>query len=151
MKDKFNQIKATLIEMMFDVDEGVINPLDFFIELKQLDEIINGDSKTEGLLTQCQTLALDEAEKYKNDVYHGFKINLRSGGKYKYDHVDQIKQLEEKLKQIKKEIKELQEASKAAYINNRIMLDQDTGEEIKPAQYIPYQTSIILTKEKGDV
>jgi hypothetical protein len=114
------------------VRDGELSPLDAYIELKSIVEAC------EDGLKEIKDLALIEAEKFKGQQYKGFTIDVRSaGGRYTYDHLPEWVSLKEKMKDIEK-------MSQAAFKNRNqgFFLNEHTGEIYEPASYREGTTTI---------
>lgn len=149
MIDQIKNIPELLSEFTIQVEEGNINSLDAYIAVKEIEKIISGDKSSVGILEQLRDLAIDEAEKVKGESYKGYKVELKQGGRYDYSHISKISDLKQEMKPLEQSIKELQKVAQTAFKIGHTMVDDETGEVIEPAKYIPYATSIVLTKEKG--
>ena len=118
---------------------GNINALECYIELKNL----------EAFVKECKDMiqadALSEADKHKGQVFMGYQIDVRSvGGKYSYDHIEEIVQLKAQLKELEKAAQESYKLS----AKGSIMMNVDTGEVTPTAHYKEGTTAIILKEAK---
>lgn len=127
----FEQVQA----ISQSVGDGFESPLKAYIELKNLEELCKQ------LKDEIQADALNEANAFKGQVYHGYQIDVREvGGRYSYDHIEEIVALKEK-------IKELEKASQMSWKmsnSGSIMMNEQTGEVTLPAHYKGGSTAIIL-------
>jgi hypothetical protein len=127
----FEQVQS----ISLNVGDGFESPLKAYIELKNL------ESLCKELKDQIQADALNEANAFKGQVYHGYQIDVREvGGRYSYDHIEEIVTLKEK-------IKELEKASQMSWKmsnSGAIMMNEQTGEVTPPAHYKGGSTAIIL-------
>jgi hypothetical protein len=127
----FNQVQA----IAQNVGDGFESPLKAYIELKNL------ESLCKELKDQIQPDALKEAEAFKGQIYHGYQIDVREvGGRYTYDHIDEISRLKERLKDLEKSA----QLSYKMSANGAIMMNEQTGEVTSPAHYKGGSTAIIL-------
>lgn len=123
--------------MSSDVCFGQAMPIDLMIALKEIKELIND------IETQHQDDFIKQAEIYNKQEYMGYSIELKSGGgRYNYDHIPEIVELNER-------IKELQSKAQNSY---RVSLSglnaiTDDGELLTPAKFIPSKDSIIIKKK----
>jgi len=127
----FEQVQS----ISLNVGDGFESPLKAYIELKNLEALCKE------LKDQIQADALNEANAFKGQVYHGYQIDVREvGGRYSYDHIEEIVTLKEK-------IKELEKASQMSWKmsnSGAIMMNEQTGEVTPPAHYKGGSTAIIL-------
>jgi hypothetical protein len=135
----FQEILQAVEVHSISAKNGNANPLDVYIELKNL----------EAHVKYCKDLvqlnALDEAEKYKGQSYLGYDIDVRSvGGRYTYDHIDEITALKEQIKDLEK----LAQDSYRMSNKGSIMMNEETGEVTAPAHYKEGPTAIILKLRK---
>jgi hypothetical protein len=127
----FNDVQA----IAQNVGDGFESPLKAYIELKNLEALCKE------LKEQIQPDALKEADAFKGQVYHGYQIDVREvGGRYTYDHIDEISRLKERLKDLEKSA----QLSYKMSANGSIMMNEQTGEVTSPAHYKGGSTAIIL-------
>jgi hypothetical protein len=127
----FNDVQA----IAQNVGDGFESPLKAYIELKNLEGLCKE------LKDQIQPDALHEADAFKGQVYHGYQIDVREvGGRYTYDHIDEISRLKERLKDLEKSA----QLSYKMSANGSIMMNEQTGEITSPAHYKGGSTAIIL-------
>jgi hypothetical protein len=127
----FNQVQA----IAQNVGDGFESPLKAYIELKNLETLCKE------LKDQIQPDALHEADAFKGQIYHGYQIDVREvGGRYTYDHIDEISRLKERLKDLEKSA----QLSYKMSANGSIMMNEQTGEITSPAHYKGGSTAIIL-------
>jgi len=127
----FNDVQA----IAQNVGDGFESPLKAYIELKNLEALCKE------LKDQIQPDALKEADAFKGQVYHGYQIDVREvGGRYTYDHIDEISRLKERLKDLEKSA----QLSYKMSANGSIMMNEQTGEVTSPAHYKGGSTAIIL-------
>jgi len=130
-QDIFNQIQA----IAQNVGDGFESPLRGYIELKNLEALCKE------LKDEIQSDALNEANAFKGQIYHGYQIDVREvGGRYSYDHIAEISDLKARLKELEKEA----QLSYKMSANGSIMMKEDTGEVFPPAHYKGGSTAIIL-------
>jgi hypothetical protein len=127
----FNDVQA----IAQNVGDGFESPLKAYIELKNLEALCKE------LKDQIQPDALHEADAFKGQIYHGYQIDVREvGGRYTYDHIDEISRLKERLKDLEKSA----QLSYKMSANGAIMMNEQTGEVTSPAHYKGGSTAIIL-------
>ena len=120
-----------LSEKMIEVEGGNKCPLAFYIELKEITDLLKD------LMDQIKPTALTEASKWHGQVYCGYEIIKKAGGgRYNYDHIPEIIELKNQVKELEKQA---QYALKT--INNGLLITAD-GELITPAQYIQNDDTI---------
>ena len=120
-----------LSEKMIEVEGGNQCPLAFYIELKEITDLVKD------LMDQIKPTALTEASKWHGQVYCGYEIIKKAGGgRYNYDHIPEIIELKNQVKELEKQA---QYALKT--INNGLLITAD-GELITPAQYIQNDDTI---------
>ena len=124
--------------------QGDINPLDAFVQLKKLEEL----SKT--IKKNIKELALEEIAKYSNEAkagidMYGANVSIKnSAGRWSYDHIQEIKDLENNLKELKKRHQEAYKADK----RGESIVDSETGEIIQPAMYSQGDETIMIRFKK---
>lgn len=124
--------------MSKDVHLGSALPIDLLLVLKQIKEVIDEIEE------QHSDDFSKAAQLYNKQEYNGYTIEVRTGGgRYNYDHIQEIVNLNE-------QIKELQAKAQSSY---RIALTSLSaisidGELIIPAKFIPSKDSIIVKKKK---
>jgi len=120
-------------EIINQVREGLINPLEAYIQLKS----IEADLKT--ALPLINDEAVEEAKKHalKSFKFKGAEITLKSNpGTWDFKSIDSWRLQKEKLK-------EVEESAKIAYQTKGKSVQFDmNGEEIQPAQYTPGRDNI---------
>jgi hypothetical protein len=135
----FQEIFQAVEVQSISAKNGNLNPLEVYIELKNLETFVK----------ECKDLvqldALGEAEKYKGQIFNGYEVDVRSvGGRYTYDHIDEIAAL-------KAQIKDLEKAAQDSYklgAKGSIAMNAHTGEITEPAHYKDGSTAIILKLKK---
>jgi len=131
-------LKHTLSQMSKDVALGQALAIDLLLVLKQVKEQI------EEIETTHAEDFVKAANLYNKQTYDGYNIEVRTGGgRYNYDHIPEIVNLNEQLK-------ELQAKAQSSY---RIALTSisavsEDGELIVPAKFIHSKDSIIIKKKK---
>jgi hypothetical protein len=117
-----------------DATEGHSNPLELYIDLMDLKSHLDDFIKT------IKPHALQTAEMWKGQVFHGKKIALQEGGRWDYSGIPEIKELQDRIKELQKN------AQSAAKQAERGLMTLDEDVVIQPAVYRPNQTSIRLEK-----
>jgi len=130
-------IYATLSSMSKSIDDGNINPLRAFVELKNLSDMIAS------MQDAVKEQAIAERMKYGKEevVIDGFKIEQVPGRKlWKYDHSSSWQDINDRRKT-------LETLMQKAYAGASIV-DGETGEEIEPAALTFSSETLRLTKTK---
>lgn len=117
---------AQVERLMANLAEGYENPLEAYVVIKHLQDLLTSMEKN------VQPLALNEAAKFaKGDgstLGVSFKVVSKVGA-YKYDH-------DEEWVSLKSELKAREQDMQAAYKaqeRNRVVLSEATGEVVPPA------------------
>lgn len=131
------QIKNFIAKRVADALDGNGNPLDVFIELRDLENDISFG------FDLIREAAMAEAEKYKGQEYRGFIVNIQSSGRYTYDHIPEYVQLKNQLKELEKRYQESFKLSE-----RMIAMVDDNGEQIPPASYKSTSPAIQLKAKK---
>jgi hypothetical protein len=132
----WENIWSDLILQVQKAEQGEINPLDAYIELKDMAEYIDNQMKF------LKESAIVEAEKYKGDIYRGYQVDVRNvGGRYDYSNITEICDL-------KAQIKELEKMAQASYKNGLkgLQMMSNDAELIQPAKYTDGSLAIVLKK-----
>lgn len=120
MRDILN---AHLAEMVNNVNDGDVSPLETWFEMKRMME------KVKYHMSLIEDAAINERESIGADDYKvdGFRIEVVQGRKmYSYKHIGRWKELEVHRKQV-------EQAAKAAADTGNVVIDP-YGEEIEPAE-----------------
>jgi hypothetical protein len=133
--DKIEKKIKDLYELVLD---GEIDPLDVIFLLKQIEK------KSKEYKTKIEGMAIEELSKYGKDGYNieGYNINIKkSAGRWSFDHISEIKELENKLKDLK-------DKHKSAYkqLDKNITSIGEGGVVVTPAKYKEGKEIIIMTK-----
>lgn len=130
-----------LVDFAQQVVLGELSPLEFKLYLNRLKDVI----------TECEEMVdevvLTEGEKYKGQVIHGYRVEISSSGRYKYDHIPEIVELKKRLKFLE----QLHQSAYKFHTQGTCILDDETGETITPAEFVPSKTYVKLQKEKGSL
>tara|TARA_R110001592_G_scaffold190243_1_gene435908 strand:- start:745 stop:1155 length:411 start_codon:yes stop_codon:yes gene_type:complete len=122
------------------VKEGEIDPLKAIIVLKEIEK------KAKEYKSMIDDIAIDEITKYGRDGTNidGYNVNVRnSAGRWDFNHLTEIKDLEDKLK----ELKDKHKGSYKQMLQNLTTLGEG-GEVIVPANYKGGKEIIVITKIK---
>lgn len=138
-RGSIDQVGYKLLEMSQQVVDGELHPIEFKIYLNKLKEVI---SESEKLIEE---VILTEAEKFKGQPVHGYRVEVTNSGRYSYDHIPEYKQLKDRQKAI--EVKH--QMAYKLWQQGGQMVDPDTGEIVTPADYVPTKSYVKLQKEKG--
>ena len=114
LKTTVTDLLAQKEQIINDVVEGNINPLDVACYFKEIENVINSVRKDD----RIKPLILEEAKKFKGQEYHGHKIEVRE--KKNYDFKQDAKWAE-----LNKALKAREKLLKAA---NGDVVDPETGE-----------------------
>lgn len=153
IKAATQQIKEVLGDIILQAEEGNHPPLETYILIREVALLINGDKKAKGILDQVRDLAISEAEQYNGQEFMGYKIQVKTSGRWDYSSCSQVTELKEELADLSKDLKDrIKDAEQLAQSLSRNasagMVDEDTGQVMEPARFIPNATSITLTKSK---
>lgn len=134
-----NEIK--LLEQ--EVIEGNFNPLEAFIQLKKLEDLAKQVKKN------IKEYAINELSKYGNGGIGtemlGANVSLKkSAGKWYYDHIAEVVNLEDQLKLLKQK----HQSAYKAHERGESVVDSDTGEIIMPASYTQGDETIMIKIKK---
>jgi hypothetical protein len=133
-----SQIEDYLLNMLNQVEEGNLNPLDLKIEIKTLTDLLGGIDK------QVAPLIATEGQKWHKQTYKGYKIEyVDSGGRYSYDHLQEWVNAKQSLKIIELNA----QLSLKALEKNQLMIDEG-GVITEPAVWKCNDPFIKLTKTK---
>ena len=117
---KTTNIKETVAEITTAVENGEVNALEAFINLKKIEEIIKQVKKN------VDDLVIEEAAKYSTKTFTTFdaEVTLKnSASRYDFSNIPEIVTRE-------LELKALKDKHKAAIKSD--VIDLDTGELIEP-------------------
>ena len=129
------QIIEKVIGMATDVKEGNINPLEAYIQMKQLDTALSN------AISQIQDDARNYAETYGQKTFDAFgaRIELRNAAsRWDYSNCHQVVELDTKLKTMKK----LAEQAVSAEVYD------ENGVRIEPATKIEGKSTIAIKLKK---
>jgi hypothetical protein len=125
-KSNFNAHNNSLTQLTDSALSGMIDQLDVYLFLKKLETTVK-DS-----LSLLKDGAADEAVRYGKGEHlvDGAYISVKaSAGRWKFS---------DRVAEAKAKVKELEDLEKAAYkAKGNIMVNQETGEEVEPAQFFP--------------
>ena len=135
---KQNEIRQQVAKMTNDVLQGNTNPLDAFIFIKKMEEVLKQ------VKDNIKDVAIDEAARHggKTFAFGDAKVTLKSSaGRWNYKHIQSI---------IDKaaELKELQELHKSAANNKGATIVDSDGVIIEPAIYTDGKETISITIKK---
>jgi hypothetical protein len=125
-----NEIKNQILLIVNEVNDGYVDPLKAYMELKELEEIISISMKS------IKDQAMDEARKYgkKSFQFHNAEITLKNGAsRYDFSHIQSYQQQKEKLKYIEE----------LAKIGGGVI--EETGEIIEKAKKIEGAETIMIS------
>jgi predicted NodU family carbamoyl transferase len=130
-------ILVTLQAYAQDVEEGKVNALSAYVEMKALSELIGS------MMDNLKDQAIEERRKYGKEevIKNGYKIELANGRKiWKYDS-------SQRWQQINAQRKTYEELMQKAYAGAQIA-DAETGELIPAAELSFASDTIRLTEVK---
>jgi hypothetical protein len=138
-----NQVKYTILDALQDMThlilDGHVNALEGKILLDELRKSLDNFE------TQITDQVLSEGAKYNKQHYGDYYVEVKTGGgRYQYDHIDAINELQ-------LEIKRLQKIAQDSYkmsLNKLEMISQD-GELISPAKFVPSKEYIVIKRKGG--
>ena len=129
----FIEIRQKIQESANQVIEGEINPFELGRELSYTGNAIKSAKE------KISDAEKEEFEKYSKEELKEMKIQKAGGGyTWKFDHIQEWKELENKLKDIEDKAKKAFYAS----IKNSTFFDNETGSEITPANGKPKKQSV---------
>jgi len=124
--------------------QGNLNPLEAFIMLKKLEDLAKEVKK------KIKDLAIEEISKYNNESKTGVEmlgasITLKkSAGRWNYDHIAEVVNLEYDLKMLKQK----HQSAYKAHERGEAVVDTDTGEIVMPADYRQGDDTIMIKIKK---
>lgn len=124
-------------EMSSEVMDGNASALETFIELKRMSKLIDG------IINDIKDEALSEAEAYgKGDsIINGAVVSVRAvGGRWKFDHISEWKNIEDKKKGIEQKYKTAFKNAENGLYN----VSESTGEILELPSYSAGPDAIIL-------
>lgn len=132
------EIKNLIGQLAADALDGRINPLDAFIDLRELEK----DIKL--AFDLIRDASMIEAEKYDGQTYRNYDISVRAvGGRYSYDHIDEYMELKSQMKELEKRYQESYKLSE-----RMIAMVDDNGEQVPAAHYKSASPSIQLKAKR---
>lgn len=147
------QIENALAERIFKAEEGEINALPVYHDLRALADFVENVLGQKAFMEQV----LDEVRQYGRDGkgVGDKKYTVKNSTTYSYGHIPQIKELEDKLKAVKKpieaQIKALKEKAKQSLRDmdgnsSFVNVNTETGEVFPPAHKFSKET---INRGKG--
>ena len=140
-KELFFEMRAEeLAEYVNDVEEGKLNALRAYAEIKELESYVTQAKK------QIEPLAFEEAEKYPDKTFsaEGFTFEKRNGGLlYGYKAIPEWQEIEARKKAVEKQA---QTAYKLYMQTGRRPITDD-GEEL-PLPEISHRKDSLVVKKK---
>lgn len=126
--------KAKYVQDM--INEGYISPVDVIINLRIIKEFIEATEKL------IKADATDAAGRYKNDLYKGCKIEIRSlGGRTNFSEDPVYNDLQKKLKDRESLLKS------AINAPNAVIFDIE-GIEVPKVSVVPGKDTLVITMQK---
>lgn len=142
MKLNTENMKQEIENKLLQVAEGEVCPLETYIELKALRDLL--DESIKGI----QDEAIQEAEKYGKEPFSmsGVLVQVRAGaGRWSFNHI-------EKWNSIKASLKGVEDMAKQAFKlseKGQSIVD-DSGEVVEPGSYTSGKDTIFITKPKTE-
>lgn len=94
------EIKHFINELVKRVKEGNQSALDVFISFKQIADYLEKAKK------EIDEVAINEAEKYQNETYNGFKVSIVQGRKmFDFKNIKEYSEKQSELKSIEEKYK----------------------------------------------
>ncbi len=129
-------IKTIIENMIEDVQEGELNPLEAYARLKEAEQLIKK------ALLDTFDLALDETDKHgaKSFTAHGFKFEKRNGKRtYHFDHIPDYVEANKFMKEVKQKYTDAYNQSQ----KGNTLID-DNGEVLPMAKVTHSKDTIIV-------
>lgn len=143
IKTQFHDMQELLNDVTKSVQKGEIDAMEVFHAMRFMEKSVAHASKSikPNVLFYLETVnARHEPWRYDG---HEFKLES-GGGRWDFDHIPEINELEEQLKALK-------ERHKMAYrihVSGGVMVDDETGEIVTPASYRSYDDKIVVRLSK---
>lgn len=132
------EINEKIASIVVGVEDGKTDALKAFISLKEIEKVLAAS------MSQIKEQAVTEAKKYgaKSFDLLGCRIDVKDGtARYSYKHISQWSSMSDSMKR-------LEEAAKLRAKNPSVIIADDNGEEILPAQITFDKESIAITLPK---
>ncbi len=140
--DNYNILKHLVNGMVNEAKDGEVSALKTFIELKRMSK------ELDECLKDIKDEALSEAEQYGKgeQIIHGAVVAVRAvGGKWKFDHISEWKEIEDKKKAIEAKYKNAFKNAENGLYN----VAENTGEILELPSYSAGPDAIILKFPKS--
>lgn len=140
--ENYNIFKHQIDGIIYEVENGYTSALETFIELKRMSKLIDG------IINDIKDEALSEAEAYGKgeQIVHGAVMSVRAvGGKWKFDHIGEWKEIEDKKKAIETKYKTAFKNAENGLYN----VSESTGEILELPSYSAGPDAIILKFPKS--
>lgn len=128
-----DNIGSLLDRKKTDVLEGNDDAYKLMLFIKKLEE------KLKSVKNDILEVAVDETT--DKIEWNGYRFENTSSGRYNYDHCLEWTELKERMKTIEKNMQ-------IVYKSGNAMFDNETGEEVQPAEFKPSKKSVKITKYK---
>ena len=140
--ENYNIFKHQIDGIIYEVENGEVSALNSYIELKRMSK------ELDEALKSIKDEALSEAEQYGKgeQVIHGAVVSVRAvGGKWKFDHIGEWKEIEDKKKAIEAKYKNAFKNAENGLYN----VAESTGEILELPSYSAGPDAIILKFPKS--
>lgn len=140
--ENYNILKHLVNGMVNEAKDGDVSALKTFIELKRMSK------ELDECLKDIKDEALSEAEQYGKgeQIIHGAVVSVRAvGGKWKFDHIGEWKETEDKKKAIEAKYKNAFKNAENGLYN----VAESTGEILELPSYSAGPDAIILKFPKS--
>lgn len=135
--DNYNIFKHMITGIVQEVQDGEVSALNSYIELKRMSK------ELDEALKSIKDDALSEAEAYGKgeQIIHGAVVSVRAvGGKWKFDHLSEWKEIDDKKKAIETKYKTAFKNAENGLYN----VAESTGEVLDLPSYSAGPDAIIL-------
>jgi N-methylhydantoinase A/oxoprolinase/acetone carboxylase beta subunit len=135
--ENYNIFKHQIDGIIYEVENGEVSALNSYIELKRMSK------ELDEALKSIKDEALSEAEAYGKgeQIIHGAVVSVRAvGGKWKFDHLVEWKEIEDKKKAIEAKYKNAFKNAENGLYN----VAESTGEILELPSYSAGPDAIIL-------
>jgi hypothetical protein len=125
-------------EQIESLKQGTTDALPIYAELKEVEKSLKS------AIEQVYEFAIEEAENHGTKQFEtkGFAFEVRNGrATYSFDHLPEWKESKDFIKEMEQKHKD---AAKMAD-KGQTMVDDDTGEQITPAQ-VKYSKDVLIAK-----
>ncbi len=139
MSDICNKVNKYVKDIADLVENGEIDPIKAFLVLKEI------ENRSKEYKKKIEDIALEEVSKYGREGTNidGYKVNIKkSAGRWDFNHIEEIVDLENKLKALKDKHKGSYHQSQ-----NNLTSIGEGGEVVDPAKFKEGRDIIIVSKK----